>query len=390
MPDILIQPAADADDDLTNAIVLDEQAVPASNINWQALGLSGDTEYKFRVLGTAQNLTLTNPASVPAQFATAGWSVATGSTGAQLDVTITTLPANNGATITDIQYDVNGAGSWTSLGGATTATYAITMPAAATSYAIRVRAVNSVGAGPASASKSATSSAAASFPTDFSGGITSDGNTQIRVEFGADAPGATVAQLFMWFVGTDTTETFSNPIDFQDGTATSLAKLIYGTDFARLNIANTNYITGPSLDAGERAMIAALDTEKVDDPRAYVRSYPLVGAWNSASVSTVPAPALAGNDAILVDDFIGSFRRVGFAWRNTGGALPDLATLQSALLNTDATVMRALLIGGGYKIVDVGGTAAAVNAGNIYHNLSAAPTFTIGKKIAENPGGSYT
>lgn len=107
--------------------------------------------------------TVTDDATVPDAFVDANWSVATGSGANELDVTIASLPSDGGATITDVEYDVDAGGSWTSLPSyAGTGTYTISMAAPSTSYAIRLRAVNSAGNAAAGNSESATSGAAAS------------------------------------------------------------------------------------------------------------------------------------------------------------------------------------------------------------------------------------
>lgn len=113
---------------------------------------------------------------VPRAFVDANWSVATGSGANELDVTIASLPSSGGATITDVEYDVDGGDTWTSL-GATTGTITITMAAASTSYGIRLRGVNSVGNGLAGNTESATSGSAGdvtaptlSSPTDAANG----------------------------------------------------------------------------------------------------------------------------------------------------------------------------------------------------------------------------
>ena len=97
---------------------------------------------------------------VPDAFVDADWSVATGAGASQLSVTVTTEPTNNFNAITDVEYDVDGGGTWTSLPSyAGPGSYTITMGAASTSYAIRLRAVNGVGTGPVGNSESATSGA---------------------------------------------------------------------------------------------------------------------------------------------------------------------------------------------------------------------------------------
>lgn len=100
--------------------------------------------------------------TAPAAFVDSNWSVATGSGGNELDITLASLPANGGATISNVQYDIDGSNTWISLPGyAGTGTYTVAMAAASTSYDIRLRAVNSAGAAAAGNTESATSGASA-------------------------------------------------------------------------------------------------------------------------------------------------------------------------------------------------------------------------------------
>lgn len=96
------------------------------------------------------------PATVPAQFSPDDWLVTTGLAASQIVLNVSALPADGGSAITALQYRVDG-GVWTALAGTGTGARTLTMAAAGTSYDIEVRAVNAVDAGPASASKSATS-----------------------------------------------------------------------------------------------------------------------------------------------------------------------------------------------------------------------------------------
>lgn len=116
---------------------------------------------------TAQSVTNNVAASptVPDAFVDADWSVATGSGAGELDVTIASLPSNGGATITDVEYDLDASGSWVSSGGTTS--FTISGLTASTSYAVRLRAVNSVGNSAAGNSESATSGAASGVTDDF-------------------------------------------------------------------------------------------------------------------------------------------------------------------------------------------------------------------------------
>jgi len=100
------------------------------------------------------------PTAVPGAFTVGMWSIADAATSGDADVTINSLPAANGASITDIEYKV-GAGSWTSSGSTTS----FTITGAFTdgvSTAVLIRAKNSVGSGADSDSKSVTTTAASS------------------------------------------------------------------------------------------------------------------------------------------------------------------------------------------------------------------------------------
>lgn len=126
--------------------VTDADGVPTeANIrDWQGVSLlNGDTP------------------SPPNAFDTNQWSLATGSSPREITINVSVLPANNGAAITGIDYSIDD-GAWVALAGAGTGPRTITAAAAGTSYSIRLRAVNAVGAGAASTAKSVTSGAALS------------------------------------------------------------------------------------------------------------------------------------------------------------------------------------------------------------------------------------
>lgn len=79
---------------------------------------------------------------VPEPFADIDWSVARGDQ--QAVVTISSLPADNGTTITDVEYRLNGS-AWVSSGGTTN--FTITGLTNGTTYGIQLRAVNANGGG---------------------------------------------------------------------------------------------------------------------------------------------------------------------------------------------------------------------------------------------------
>jgi hypothetical protein len=100
-------------------------------------------------------------ATAPAQFGVGDWSVST-QTGVSGGVTITVsaLPANGGSAITALEYDVGASGTWVALTGTGTGARTVNVGTTA-EVSIRLRAVNAVGAGVASAGKSVTPGVAA-------------------------------------------------------------------------------------------------------------------------------------------------------------------------------------------------------------------------------------
>jgi hypothetical protein len=95
------------------------------------------------------SLSTTAVAIAPAQFTSNMWSVAVN------ELTLSSLPDDGGSALTDIEYNVDG-GAWTSTGETTTGTYTIT---AADGTAVRIRAVNAIGAGTQSDAKTVTADA---------------------------------------------------------------------------------------------------------------------------------------------------------------------------------------------------------------------------------------
>jgi hypothetical protein len=89
--------------------------------------------------------------TVPDAFEAGDWSIAAGDE--EADVTISSLPADGGDTITDIEYRLDG-GSWVSSGG--TSSFTISGLTNDQEYDVELRAVNSVGAGAASDTKQVT------------------------------------------------------------------------------------------------------------------------------------------------------------------------------------------------------------------------------------------
>lgn len=99
--------------------------------------------------------------TAPGTFRAGDWAVVTGAAASQVTLTVAALPRNGGSAITALQYTVDGGTTWTALSGTGTGARVLTMAAAGTAYTFAVRAVNAIGNGTSSTTKSATSGAAA-------------------------------------------------------------------------------------------------------------------------------------------------------------------------------------------------------------------------------------
>lgn len=179
------------------------------------------------------DITFTVPAgsgSAPDQFAAGGWSVADDGTNGDATVTITTLPADNGSAITALEYQID-SGSWLDLGGTTTGTYAVSGFSDGTAAAVSVRAVNANGNGPASATKSVTTTG---IPAAFTAGmwtltdLATGGDARIAISALPSANGSALTDLERkvgagaWTSLAGTTTGNYDVAGFTDGVATNV------------------------------------------------------------------------------------------------------------------------------------------------------------------------
>jgi hypothetical protein len=98
--------------------------------------------------------------SAPAAFTVGQWTSTPGD--AQIVVDITALPSDGGSAITALQYTLNSGSTWTAFAGTGTGSRTITGLTNDTAYPVQIRAVNAIGAGAASDTKSTTPVAAPS------------------------------------------------------------------------------------------------------------------------------------------------------------------------------------------------------------------------------------
>lgn len=151
---------------------------------------------------TAGDVTLTfyvppPAAGAPDAFTAGQWSVADDGTNGDATITITALPADNGSSITDLEYRANG-GSAVSLSGTTTGTYGISGLTDGVSANINIRAVNANGAGTWSDTKAVTSTG---IPAAFTVGmwtltdLTTGGDARIAISSLPSANGSALTDL---------------------------------------------------------------------------------------------------------------------------------------------------------------------------------------------------
>lgn len=127
------------------------------------------TQHFLDLEGLREGTFLVVSDTVPAAFGVSDWSVSDTGAGGALEITITSLPFNGGATISDVQASVNG-GAFASVGGAAPGTYTLSGLSNDVVANVTLRAVNSVGAGDASAALSETPTLSATVPAQFGAG----------------------------------------------------------------------------------------------------------------------------------------------------------------------------------------------------------------------------
>lgn len=155
-------------------------ALPTGVLRMNGLDVTGDIENGIYIPSETGTLTLTviasplSPVSIsavingdnataPGSFTGDQWTASTGLEPGQIVLNVSALPSDGGSAITAIEYTTGSA--WVALLGTGTGPRVLQMPANGESYSFALRAVNAIGPGAGSATKSATSGAAAPEPT---------------------------------------------------------------------------------------------------------------------------------------------------------------------------------------------------------------------------------
>lgn len=95
------------------------------------------------------------PPAPPSMFSIFEWSVFDNETGGAITIEIETMPGSGGSPILDIEYQI-ALGAWISLGSAVPGSFVVTGLDNDIEVEVRIRAVNSIGAGEASEAKDVT------------------------------------------------------------------------------------------------------------------------------------------------------------------------------------------------------------------------------------------
>lgn len=357
--------SAAADSVLNQAVA----ATGVQNLAGNAV-LSGSTEYwgyavhtdaegnESDVLSVAASFT-TDAAQVPDAFVDADWSVATGSGGSELDVTIAALPDANGAAITNVQYDVDAGGVWTSLPAyAGTGVYTITMAAPATSYAIRLRAVNSAGNAAAGNSESATS-----------------GSASDTYAVNGKSPDLVADFVAEFYRKEGSTSTFGNVLNFtRTGTATyfnSSGNLVTAAD-GNARVGHYKYNGSSWVDKG-----LLLETE--------ARTNKFINSEDLTAVSwTVTNTTITSNQANGPDG-VASLDKIEISSSITGDFKIVDDTTDIITINTDYC-LSCFVRNGDNQFVDL--WAYASNGGD--HHVAVTFDLVNGTKTQEDPGSGAT
>lgn len=152
-------------------------------------GLTGGVEYSVQVRavnavgnGAWSDTKARTPTSVPAAFSSGQWTATAGVE--QIELNITALPSNGGSAITALQYRLDG-GSWVNLTGTGTGVRTVGSLTGGVEYDVQIRAVNAVGNGAASDTKSRTPTASGGggTPGELSAGNNTGDNVSLVAGF---------------------------------------------------------------------------------------------------------------------------------------------------------------------------------------------------------------
>ena len=161
--------------------------------SYMVRNLTNGQPYRFRVRAVnsvgAGAASAASPNVTPATEPDAPTGLSATVSDQEVDLIWTAPASNGGATILRYEYELDFSGTWTSTGGTATS-YTVTGLTNGQSYTFRVRAVNRVGAGLASSSRSATPTSTVVAPDAPFGLSATPGNRQVMLSWVQPSGGA--------------------------------------------------------------------------------------------------------------------------------------------------------------------------------------------------------
>ena len=292
--------------------------------------------------------------AVPDAFVVGNWSIADAGTNGDATVTISTLPADNGSALTDLEYRI-GVGAAQSWGAAATGTYGIGGLPDGTATDIQVRAINASGPGAWSDTKSVTTTGA---PNAFTSGqwtvtdLATGGDARIAISALPAANGAALTDLERkvgagaWTSLAGTTTGNYDVAGFTDGAATNvLIRAVNakgnGADSDTKSVTTTAAgisIVGWKGVGANSGGSANIDLTALVDgiaSAATTGDEVILIAGGSSGIDTAPGGPDGTWTEIIANIFINdTFKSNLRAWRKRMGAVPDTSVTVSLVNNS--------------------------------------------------------
>lgn len=292
--------------------------------------------------------------AVPDAFVVGNWSIADAGTNGDATVTISTLPADNGSALTDLEYRI-GVGAAQSWGAAATGTYGIGGLPDGTATDIQVRAINASGPGAWSDTKSVTTTGA---PDAFTSGqwtvtdLATGGDARIAISALPAANGSALTDLERkvgagaWTSLAGTTTGNYDVAGFTDGAATNvLIRAVNakgnGADSDTKSVTTTAAgisIVGWKGVGANSGGSANIDLTALVDgiaSAATTGDEVILIAGGSSGIDTAPGGPDGTWTEIIANIFINdTFKSNLRAWRKRMGAVPDTSVTVSLVNNS--------------------------------------------------------
>lgn len=195
----------------------------------------------------SKSVTTTPAASPPAAFAAGNWSVSNSAVPNEIVVDITALPADGGNTITAIEYRID-SGVWTAFSGTGTGSYTISGIPGGVAVDVTLRAVNAIGAGATSDTKSVIANVASSAAISIDDVSFSEGS-------GGSGPNLTITTsetegtpTYTLFGATHPTGTTLSKTDIETGSGAAMD--IFTASAATIDALDSNIVLNASITNG--------------------------------------------------------------------------------------------------------------------------------------------